>query len=120
MLLCVLLVLLGIASALVLMPTVSEFTLVVAAKERREPGVFGEKGAYAQAYGLFNMAYAAGTMIGPLWGGLVVDGAGWGTMVWSLAVLSAGMSVFSAGFTGGWVFRKDDGEEGRRGSGEVE
>ena len=57
-----------------------------------------------QAYALFNMAYAAGTLIGPLWAGFVHQEAGWGTMAWSLALLSAVTAVPMAIWTGGSLF----------------
>lgn len=38
--------------------------------EKEEPGIFEKGGAIAQAYGLVNAAFAAGTMVGPFLGGL--------------------------------------------------
>ena len=91
---------LGFCIVLSYIATLGEFTLVVAAKEKKTPGCFGATGAYAQAYGLFNTAYAAGTLVGPLWGGLLVDGYGWSTMIWTLGVLSAVMGVGTCFFAG--------------------
>jgi hypothetical protein len=65
-LLCALLILIGICVALCLSPLMAEFTYIVEAKERQRPGLFGAKGAYAQAYGLFNTAWAAGSIVGPI------------------------------------------------------
>ncbi|KAI9887353.1 MAG: hypothetical protein M1823_000869 [Watsoniomyces obsoletus] len=102
-LLSALLAIMGTGFVLILVPAMAEMTYLVHAKEERRPGVFGEKGAYAQAYGLFNMAFAAGTLIGPLWGGFVEQKAGWGTVGWSLG-LFVGVSVVPAVlFTGGWI-----------------
>ena len=53
-LLCALLVLLGLTLTLVMTPLLAEITYVVEDQETKEPGKFGERGAYAQAYGLFN------------------------------------------------------------------
>ncbi|EHK99975.1 putative Uncharacterized MFS-type transporter C18.02 [Glarea lozoyensis 74030] len=83
-----LLLFIGVGLALVLPPLMAEITYVVEAKEREQPGRFGATGAYAQAYGLFIAAFAAGTLIGPVWAGYVEDSAGWGTMTWSLALFS--------------------------------
>ena len=88
-LLCFFLFAVGFSLTLMMTPIVAEITYVVEAKERGRPGIFGPSGAYAQAYALFNMAFAAGTLVGPLWGGLVEEKAGWSTMVWTLGLLSA-------------------------------
>lgn len=47
---------------------------MVEAKERAKLGFYGKKGAYAQAYGLFNVAWAAGTMVGTIWSGYIKPG----------------------------------------------
>ena len=83
----------------------AEITYIIIAKETERPGLFGPKGAYAQAYGLFNMAYAVGSLVGPLWAGFVNTRAGWATMTWTMALL-AGVSalpalIWTGGFIGG-------------------
>ena len=92
-LLCALLALLGLALTMLVTPLLAEITYVVAAREKMQPGVFGAKGAYAQAFGLFNSAFAAGTLVGPIWAGFVSEKAGWVTMGWSLGLLSAVSAV---------------------------
>jgi MFS family permease len=118
-LLCVLLFLLGLSVSLVMPPLMAEVTLIVSDREREEPGIFGDKSAFAQAYALFNMAYAAGTCLGPLWAGFVAQTAGWGTMAWTLGLLSAVTAVPMAVWTGGSALdikrRKEDGRERERG-----
>lgn len=86
-------------------PLMAEITYLVEAKERRRPGAFGRGGAYAQAYGLFNMAFAGGCMVGPIWAGFVNERAGWGTMAWSLAVLSFVSAIPTAVWCGGFIGR---------------
>lgn len=112
-LLCVLLAFLGLALSMAMTPLLAEITYVVRHKEKTHPGAFGGRGAYATAYGLFNTAFAGGMLIGPIWGGFVTLKAGWGTMCWSLAVLSLAGAVVAGLFTGGWVGGK--GEEGEKG-----
>lgn len=80
-LLCALLAFIGFALCLVMPPLMAEITYIVESKEKAKPGCFGPTGAYAQAYGLFIAAFAAGSLIGPLWAGYVKDSGGWGTMV---------------------------------------
>jgi len=90
------------------MPPISaEITYVVAAKEKKHPGLYGPNGAYAQAYGLFIAAFAAGTLIGPLWAGYIRDSAGWGTMGWSLSILSFAAAIPCLIWTGGFITKKN-------------
>ncbi|MCJ1374020.1 hypothetical protein MMC20_005250 [Loxospora ochrophaea] len=88
-LLCALLAMLGLGNCAIDLCLLSEIANVVEAKERKMPGKWGERGAYAQAYGLFNTAFAGGTLLGPIWGGYIKQRAGWGTMAWTLGLLSA-------------------------------
>jgi MFS family permease len=110
---CALLALIGVCLTFVMSPLMAEITYVVEAKERKNPGIFGKSGAYAQAYGLFVTAFAAGTLIGPLWGGMVEQKAGWGTLTWTLGLLSAASAVPALIWTGGLITRKNakSGEE---------
>ncbi|TGJ84891.1 hypothetical protein E0Z10_g3863 [Xylaria hypoxylon] len=70
-------------------PLMAEISYVIQAKEAENPGIFGEKGVYGLAYGLFNMAFALGGIIGPIWAGYVVESAGWGTLTWNFGLWSA-------------------------------
>ncbi|KAF2429387.1 MFS transporter-like protein [Tothia fuscella] len=109
-LLSALLFLIGFSLNLCTPPLMVEITAVVEKKERESPGLFGSKGAYAQAYGLFNLAFAGGCLVGPLWAGFVNERASWGTMAWSLALLSALTAVPAFIWTEGYLF-----EKGRKG-----
>jgi MFS family permease len=87
----------GTTLTFVIPPSMSEIALIA--------GEHG--GAYGQAYGLFNVAFSGGFMVGPLWGGYVTERAGWGVMVGSLAGL-AGVSVIPVAiWTGGWISWRD-------------
>lgn len=105
-LLCALLVGIGLCLNLAMPPIMVEITYIVEQKEKKNPGLFGNKGAYAQAYGLFNFAWAIGCLIGPIWAGYVKESAGWGTMSWSLAILALVTSVPAGIWTGGSLFTK--------------
>ncbi|KAG4220275.1 hypothetical protein PC116_g31246 [Phytophthora cactorum] len=100
-LLCVLLALLGITLAFANVPLMAEITYVIEAKVAEQPGVFGEKGVYGLGYGLFNMAFSLGGVVGPLWAGYVVESAGWGTLTWSFAIWAASGAVVSYLWLGG-------------------
>lgn len=93
-LLIVLLVFIGFAMTLSFPVIMAEITHIVAAKEQSRPkGSYGKGGAYAQAYGLFNMAFALGTLVGPIWAGLIKQNYGWGTATWTLGLLSGVTTV---------------------------
>ena len=105
-LLCALLVVVGITLTLVLVPLMAEITYAVEAKAaKRPPGFFGKGGAYAQGYGLFNMAFAGGSMAGPLLAGLLRERAGWGTTALVLGCLSAFSAIPTLIWGGGSIFR---------------
>ena len=108
-LLIALLVLLELALTVSMIPFFAEISHVVASKEKSKPGLFGTKGAYAEAYGLYNTAFSGGMLVGPLWGGYVVSKSGWGTLTWSLAILAFVSMVPATLWTGGWIGgRKND------------
>ena len=106
-LLCALLTLIGITLTLVLTPMMAEITYATEAKEKAHPpGFFGKNGAYAQAYSLFNMAWAGGCLVGPLLAGLVNQAHGWGTATLILGVVSIATAIPTAVWTGGSIFKK--------------
>ncbi|KAL8832710.1 MAG: hypothetical protein Q9191_000111 [Dirinaria sp. TL-2023a] len=110
--LCVLMTFLGVTMTMVITPLLAEFTYVVDAEERRRgPHSFGDRGAYAQAYGLFMTAFAGGMLVGPLWAGLIVTAAGWETMAWTLGLLSAVSAVPAGLITGGYIWEKRQDKE---------
>ncbi|KAI0551597.1 MFS transporter-like protein [Xylaria curta] len=74
-------------------PLMAEISYVIEAKEAETPGIFGENGVYGLAYGLFNMSFALGGIIGPIWAGYVVESAGWGTLTWNFGLWSASAAV---------------------------
>ncbi|KAF8474241.1 major facilitator superfamily domain-containing protein [Kalaharituber pfeilii] len=98
---CVFLAFLGFSLTLQMTPTMAEITYVLVEMENTKPGRFGKNGAFAQGYGLFNVAFSGGTLVGPLWSGFLKDAAGWGTMAWSLGLLSFITSVPVLFYTGG-------------------
>ncbi|KAF2670068.1 MFS general substrate transporter [Microthyrium microscopicum] len=106
-LLCFLLAMIGISFDLTITPLLVEITAVVEAKETASPGIFGKKGAMAQAYGLFNFAWACGSLVGPIWAGFLNERSGWKAMTWSLALLSIVSAIPVAIWIGGSWFDPD-------------
>ncbi|KAK1565861.1 major facilitator superfamily domain-containing protein [Colletotrichum navitas] len=96
--LCVLLVGVGIAMALVLGPLMAEITWVV---EEIMPS--SAQSSFAQAYGLYNMAFSGGALLGPIIGGMIRDAAGWGTVSWTLGLVTFVTAITQVMWTGGPV-----------------
>ncbi|KAI0813279.1 MFS transporter-like protein [Xylaria sp. FL0064] len=92
-LLAFLLALAGFTLPTSMTPLMAEISYVIEAKEAENPGIFGERGVYGLAYGLFNMSFALGGIIGPIWAGYVVDSAGWGTLTWNFGLWSASAAL---------------------------
>lgn len=112
--LCAFLVVVGAGLTLAIVPVMAEMAYAVEAKAQRSPpGFFGKNGAYAQAYGLFNMAWAAGSMIGPLLAGLVSKAYGWPTATLILGCVSIFTALPTAVWTGGSIFKKRKRDVGR-------
>lgn len=85
----------------------AEITYAVDAKaQRRPPGFFGKNGAYAQAYSLFNMAWAGGCLVGPLLSGLVNQKAGWKVTTLILGIFSIVTAIPTVIWTGGSIFKQ--------------
>lgn len=105
-LLSALLVLIGCCMTLVMAPLMADIDHAVALEEKKRPGSMGKRGAAAQGFGLFNLAFALGTLIGPLWAGFVVQKGGWGTMGWSLGLLNGVCAVTTYLWTGSRIMLK--------------
>lgn len=100
-LLVILLFGLGLCLNIILAPAMAEIAYVIEAKEKKDPGIFGSSSAYAQAYGLSCLAFAAGGLVGSLWAGMVIDRSGWGTVTWTLGLLSAVTAIPAVAWMGG-------------------
>lgn len=93
-LLCVLLALIGVGTALSGPPLLKEIAVVVEAAERASlPGTFGPRGATATAYGVHNAAFAIGNLLGPVLAGAFKAALGWAAMGWFFGVLSLASGV---------------------------
>lgn len=68
--------------------------------QARWPGLLGDAGGVAQATSLWSAAYTLGCAIGPIWGGLIKQVAGWKTETWTVALLSGIAIVPAYLFTG--------------------
>nr|POF05916.1 putative mfs-type transporter c18.02 [Quercus suber] len=105
-LLCALLALDGLGLTLSVTPLMAEICYAVDAKARRRPpGYFGKYGVYAQAYSLFNAAWAMGCTVGPLLAGLIRQKAGWNVTTLVLGCVSIVTAIPTAIWTGGSIWK---------------
>ncbi|KAK7888453.1 hypothetical protein LTR67_008799 [Exophiala xenobiotica] len=111
-LLCALLVLLGAATTLVMISLLAEFSKVCDVKVRQEPNLFAGKSAYAQSYSIFNVAWAAGSLLGPLIAGAVKSSAGWKTMTWTMSIWCAVGVLPTLMYSGGMITRSKRSADG--------
>ncbi|KAL8866233.1 MAG: hypothetical protein Q9174_006421 [Haloplaca sp. 1 TL-2023] len=100
-LLCVFLVLAGIGLNLILAPLAADVFATVDALAASHPKVFGETGAYAQAYSLMTGALGLGTALGPILAGSMYENTNWPITVGFLAILCFLPSIGVFFFTGG-------------------
>lgn len=78
----------GIGFACVGVTLLGELTNAVVAEEAKSPGKFGHGRGFGQIYGLFNVGFALGTLIGPFQAGGTLESEGWGMTSLSLAIVS--------------------------------
>jgi MFS family permease len=97
-LLCALLALLGSLLGTTISLFSAEVGHVVYAMAEQRPGLWGERGVFAQAEGIWWAAYMLGMAIGPLIGGFVLGSAGWSALSWVLAALSVFASMLVVAF----------------------
>ncbi|KAJ5626783.1 MFS multidrug transporter [Penicillium herquei] len=88
-LLVILLLFKGLAVCTVQLVAMTEVFHVIEAYEAEFPGAFGEKSPIAQGYALFNVAMAAGQLLGPLLAGSIKIHAGWGAMSMAMGLVCA-------------------------------
>ncbi|OJJ44967.1 hypothetical protein ASPZODRAFT_17877 [Penicilliopsis zonata CBS 506.65] len=108
-LLCALLTLLGVCIAVLIPVIILEINEIVEEEEKKSPESFGKGGAVAQAYGMSNAAFAAGSLAGPFFAGYIRTSAGWGTMAWTLGLLSGVTGLPVVLTVGGWIGTKSTG-----------
>ncbi|KAJ5184132.1 hypothetical protein N7492_001748 [Penicillium capsulatum] len=104
-LLCVLLSLVGLFEAIAMPPLVAEVFHAVKEEEDKAADAFGRGGAMALAFGLSNMGFAAGSLIGPFFAGFIREHAGWGTMGWAMGLIMGVSAIPVLLGLGGWILR---------------
>lgn len=102
-LLCGLLTPVGACIAVTMPPLYTEVLKVVEEKGRQNPRMFGQGASVALAFGLTNIGFASGAVVGPFLAGFIREKAGWETMGWVLALLSGVTSLPTLMLMRGWV-----------------
>ncbi|KAH8892766.1 MFS general substrate transporter [Thozetella sp. PMI_491] len=102
-LLCILLVIIGLAMAMAMPAIIAEIGALVEEEKQKDPEGGGKADTIATGWSLVNCTYAAGCMLGPLYSGLIRNSAGWETTTWSLAILSGVTATFLLTCLGGWL-----------------
>ena len=101
-LLCVVLVIIGLAIAIAMPAIIAEIGATVADAEKTDPHAL--KGSViATGWSLVNAAYAAGCLNGPLFAGMIRNATGWQTTTWCLGLLSAVTGLFLLLCLEGWI-----------------
>lgn len=95
----------------VLSPIMAEVSAAVGEIESRHPGIYGKSKGYGQAYGLFNVGFSLGSLIGTFHSGETRKHAGWNMLTVSLAIVAVGVAVIAAIFTEGNIFKKKSKKE---------
>lgn len=92
-----LLALCGVGLATIGSPSIVEAGAVVEQFHKKNPGVFGDQGPYAQLYGMNSMVFSLGLSVGPVLAGGLRDAIGYGNMNAVLATIS-GLTALSCYF----------------------
>lgn len=74
-LLCIVLFLIGCSVTLISVPLMAKVSHVMSDEKSKGEG-FESKSASALGYGIYNCAFAAGALVRPVWGGIVVEHTG--------------------------------------------
>lgn len=100
-----LMILLGFCIMAVSSPALAEMTKAVTAIEAMHPGIYGKGKGFGQAYGLFNVGFAVGTLVGPFQAGATFFSQGWDVMALSLGVMAFCVGIISFLFAGHNIFK---------------
>ncbi|CEJ57617.1 hypothetical protein PMG11_06305 [Penicillium brasilianum] len=103
-LLIILLLVQGLSIVFVEITAMTEVFKVVDDHEIEFPGAFGERSPVAQAYALFNMAFAGGQLLGPILAGGIRVWAGWNTMTLVIGLV-CGLTAIPMGLYSGAPLR---------------
>ena len=96
----VLVVLCGTMLMIVTAPSLAEITKSITELESKHPGIYGKSKGFGQGYGLFNVGFSIGSLIGPFQAGGTKDNSGWGMMTLSIGILCFLVGVIAFLFAG--------------------
>lgn len=96
----VLILLCGLMLVCVTSPSMAEITKGISDLEKEHPGIYGKSKGFGQGYGLFNVGFSVGSLIGPFQAGGTKDHSGWGMMTLSIGIMCFLVSIISFLFSG--------------------
>uniref|UniRef100_A0A060T053 ARAD1C13860p n=1 Tax=Blastobotrys adeninivorans TaxID=409370 RepID=A0A060T053_BLAAD len=91
----------GLGIICVFSPMLGELSNATLKIESRKKGIFGPGKGFGQAYGLFNVAFSLGSIVGPFQSGATNDNQGWGMTSLSLGIVAFVTLIPSILFSGG-------------------
>ncbi|KAJ5664672.1 hypothetical protein N7462_011485 [Penicillium macrosclerotiorum] len=102
----------GLATVVIEVVSMTEVSQAVGDYEAQYPGAFGKESPVGQAYALFNMAFAAGQLLGPILAGGMRIHTGWSGMTLVLGIL-CGMTAVLFGLFGASPIKRGRRDEGQ-------
>ncbi len=99
--LSVLLFVLGFSVGCIQTPNTVEVSLVVEEMDQKSQHGFDTTKVMGRAYSLLNMSYGIGSLLGPFWGGVVIESHGWRALCLSFVALNAFSACLALRFSGG-------------------
>lgn len=97
---------------MILAPLAADMFDEVESLAKQNPDRFGPRGAYAQAYSLFDASLGLATVAGPTWSGVLLAKTNWQVTAGVLAILCAVGAVPVFGHTGKGVKRRKEDRNG--------
>lgn len=93
----------GLGFVLIATPTMLDIGSVVEDGEESCPGLYGPGGGVATSYGLYNVAWASGNLVGSVLAGWAMQHVGWEGLCIGLGSLCAVSAVLVALYCGGGI-----------------
>ncbi|KAK2801015.1 hypothetical protein FQN51_005579 [Onygenales sp. PD_10] len=115
-----LMLIIGLAVSTIQLVTMTEISHAVDDMEENDPVLFSGPSAMGQGYALYNMAFAAGQLLGPLIGGFVITTIGWAGMNLTLGLVCFASAIPMAVFCGGSILSRKGKKKARDLSGGAE
>ncbi|KAH6668990.1 major facilitator superfamily domain-containing protein [Halenospora varia] len=98
---CIIIFTIGFSIGLIATPNTVEISLTVDHMNKQQAGGFDTAKVMGLAYSFMNMAYGIGSIVGPFWGGALIQMSGWRRLCISFAILNTVSVCLAHFFSGG-------------------